>query len=100
MSDSPPNSPPEDVSRLVRERADAREAGRFPEADSLRDQIRELGWEVMDGPHGTTVRPVLPSASEAEVGSLLDEPPSREASLVVVAEDHPADLGRFLRGLG
>jgi GT2 family glycosyltransferase len=100
MNDPPPTTPPDEVSRLVRERADAREDGRFPEADSLRDQIRDLGWEVMDGPDGTTVRPVLPSASDAEMGGALDEPPSLEASLVVVAEDHADDLGRFLRGLG
>src|SRR5207237_9034785 len=93
--------------RLVAERSQARVAGNFDEADSLRERIRELGWEVMDGPDGTELRPTLPAAPDAAVGyarpedlaSLLEQPASVEASLVVLAEDHPADLERLLRGL-
>ncbi len=47
--------------REVRQLSDARErarAGRdFAAADRLRDQIRELGWEVRDGPGGPELLP-------------------------------------------
>lgn len=100
-------SPPDEVKRLVAERATARGAGTFDQADALRDQIRELGWEVMDAPAGTTVRPALPSRSgesiayarPEDLASLLDEPATVDASLVVLAEDHAEDLERLLRGL-
>ena len=45
-----------DVPEAVRRLADARERARserdFAQADRLRDQLRELGWEVRDGPDG------------------------------------------------
>jgi len=103
----PPPTPPEEVRRLVAERADARADGDYQEADRIRERVRELGWEVMDSPRGTTVRPVVPSQADALVGyarredlaSLLEEPPIVDASLVVLAEDHQADLDRLLHGL-
>ena len=102
-----PTQAPDEVTRLVAERSKARGAGNFEEADRLRDRIRDLGWEVMDGPDGTALRPALPSAADASVGyarpedlaSLLEEAPSLEASLVVLADDHGDDLDRLLRGL-
>jgi len=102
-----PTQAPDEVTRLVAERSQARGAGNFTEADRLRDRIRDLGWEVMDGPDGTALRPALPSAADASVGyarpedlaSLLEEAPSLEASLVVLADDHGDDLDRLLRGL-
>jgi hypothetical protein len=108
MDQAPPQTPPDAVRSLITERAKARVEGRFQEADGIREQIRDLGWEVMDSPTGTTVRPVLPPRASASVdyarpedlGSLLDEAPTLEASLVVVAEDHGSDLDRLLRGLG
>ena len=107
MDQVPPPTPPEEVRRLVAERADARADGDYQEADRIRERVRELGWEVMDSPRGTTVRPVLPSQTDALVGyarpedlaSLLEEPPIVDASLVVLAEDHQADLDRLLHGL-
>jgi GT2 family glycosyltransferase len=98
---------PDEVTRLVAKRSEARAAGDYEEADRLRDQVRELGWEVMDAPAGTTLRPALPSATDASVGyarqedlaSLLDEPATVDASLVVLAEDHEPDLDRLLAGL-
>jgi len=102
-----PTQAPDEVTRLVAERSKARGAGNFEEADRLRDRIRDLGWEVMDGPDGTALRPALPSAADASVAyarpedlaSLLEEAPSLEASLVVLADDHGDDLDRLLRGL-
>jgi hypothetical protein len=108
MDQAPPQTPPDAVRRLITERAKARVEGRFQEADGIREQIRDLGWEVMDSSAGTTVRAVLPPRANASVdyarsedlGSLLAEAPTLEASLVVVAEDHGSDLDRMLRGLG
>lgn len=98
---------PAEVQRLVSEREAAREARDYDRADQLRLEIRALGWEVSDGPGGTSLRPALPQAARGPVGyartedlaSLLDEPATVTAGVVVLAEDHPADLGRFLRGL-
>src|SRR6266480_2930753 len=108
MNRTPTEVPPDEVTRLVAERSQARVAGDFQEADRLRERIRDLGWEVMDGPDGTALRPALPAVADASVAyarpedlaSLLEEAPSLEASLVVVADDHPGDLERLLRGLG
>lgn len=102
----PPGGPPDEVRELAAERSRAREARDFARADALRDRIRELGWEVMDGADGTQLRPVLGVARRdtgyvraADLASLLDEPADLGVSLVIVAEDHPADLERFLGGL-
>jgi cysteinyl-tRNA synthetase len=47
---------PVDVRELVRRRDDARAGRDFATADRLRDQLGELGWDVADGPDGSTVR--------------------------------------------
>lgn len=98
---------PEQVQRLVAEREAARGERAYDRADALRAEIRQLGWEVSDGPDGTILRPALPETPLGEVAyaraedlvSLLEEPATVAAGLVVLAEDHGADLGRFLRGL-
>ncbi|MGH2427559.1 MAG: glycosyltransferase [Candidatus Limnocylindria bacterium] len=97
---------PDEVRRLLDIRADARTAGDFDRADQLRDQLADLGWQVQDGPAGSTARPALPAspvrtgyARAEDLASLLDEPPIVDASLQLVAEDHPDDLARCLRGL-
>jgi cysteinyl-tRNA synthetase len=43
---------PADVVKLAEARQAARAAGDFAEADRLRDEIAELGWEVRDKPGG------------------------------------------------
>src|SRR5207249_2584312 len=108
MDKAPPPSPHEEATRLAAERTRARAAGDYQRADALREQIRDLGWEVMDGAHGTSLRPSLPARDDASVAyarpedlaSLLDEAAGLQSSVVVVAEDHPADIDRLLRGLG
>ena len=102
---SPP-SVPDDVRRMLDERSAARAARDWERADELRDRIAALGWEVQDGPRGSTARPLLPPVASAtgyadpdDLASLLDEPPTVAVSLQVVAEDHPDDLHRALRGL-
>lgn len=46
------------VEALVTERSEARAAGDWNEADALRDQIAELGWQVNDTPHGPQLEPL------------------------------------------
>jgi GT2 family glycosyltransferase len=101
------DQPPDEVLRLADERAAARAAGDFGRADALRDEIRGLGWEPSDGRAGTSLRPALPEAPGGAVGyappgdmaSLLDEPATVAAGLLIVAEEHPEDLARFVNGL-
>ncbi len=103
MSDTAPG----EVERLVAERSAARAARDYARADELRDAIRALGWEVVDSARGTTLRPALAAADPGKVGyarsedlaSVLEEPASAAVTLVVLADDHPDDLARFLGGL-
>ena len=81
---------PEEVAALLGERAEARAASDWPRADALRDRMRELGWEPIDSPTGSSARPVPQRAQEQ--ASLLDQPARLPASLVVVVDDHPQDL--------
>jgi Glycosyl transferase family 2 len=92
----PTPSVPDDVRRLLDERAAAREARDWALADALRDRIAALGWEVQDVGGRSTARPILvpPEAADA-----LEESATVAASLQLAAEDHPDDLLRFLRGL-
>lgn len=92
----PDRQPPDAVRRLLDERSAARESRDWARADALRDELATLGWEAQDGPSGSTARPIL--ATEP-TRSAIDDPPIVTASLQVVAEDHPGDLERFLRGL-
>src|SRR5919109_3102918 len=50
---------PSDVQALLDERIAAREAKDFAKADEIRDRLTKMGWEVMDLPDGTSVRPLL-----------------------------------------
>jgi cysteinyl-tRNA synthetase len=49
--------PPAEVIELVEQRERARAAREFAQADALREQVRELGWELRDGPEGPEVFP-------------------------------------------
>jgi len=98
--------PPPEVAGLVAERTAARNERDWLRADAMRDRIRELGWEVMDETSGTRVRPALPEspapvgyARPEDLASLLDAPAELRASVVVLAEDYPADLARLLSGV-
>jgi GT2 family glycosyltransferase len=97
--------PTDDALRLVEERAAARERRDWNTADSLRDELRTLGWEPIDSAGGTDLRPVLPaggdpgSARPEDLPSLLGEAATLAASLVTIVEDHPADLQRLAEAL-
>lgn len=100
------DAPPDEVRRLLDARSEARRQRDWPRADALRDEIATLGWEVQDDARGSVVRPRLPPAAvptgyaqPADLASLLDQPAVVDASLHLLAEDHPGDLERFLRGL-
>ena len=102
----PDESVPAEVRDLLDERSAARAARDWQLADDLRDRIAAIGWEVQDGPRGSTARPLLPPAPAAtgyadpnDLASLLDQPSTVTASVQLVAEDHPDDLRRALDGL-
>jgi cysteinyl-tRNA synthetase len=46
---------PADVRALLRQREEARAGRDFTTADRLRDQLGGLGWDVVDGPDGSTL---------------------------------------------
>jgi cysteinyl-tRNA synthetase len=50
--------PPPEAVAMLEERRKARARRDFAEADALRDRLRELGWEVRDGPDGAELLPV------------------------------------------
>lgn len=90
---------PEEVRRLVADRAERREARDFAGADDLRARIRALGFEVVDGPAGTRVVPAMePPAvrrmSPGEVGSVLDRPPSADVTFLWLTGGWPEDVAR------
>jgi cysteinyl-tRNA synthetase len=49
---------PPEVQDLIAQRDEARRAGDFDRADQIRNRLTEMGWEVMDLPEGTRVRPL------------------------------------------
>lgn len=100
------NSPPAEVRELLERRTRARDERRWAEADALRDEIAALGWEVQDASGGSSARPLLPPepaptgyADPDDLASLLEQPATVDASVQLLAEDHPEDLHRFLAGL-
>ena len=52
-----PTEVPEHVAALLKERDAARAARDYARADALRDEIGALGWDVVDGPDESSVRP-------------------------------------------
>ena len=46
------------LDRLLKERSEARENKDYAKADSIRDQIAELGYKVIDGPDGQSVEKI------------------------------------------
>ena len=50
---------PAEAQALLRERETARAERDWARADAIRDQLRELGWEVRDGADGPELLPAL-----------------------------------------
>jgi len=91
-------TPPEAVVDLLAARAAARAARDWPAADALRDRIRTMGWDPVDGPDGSSARPWLAPADQAR-GTSLARPATHAASVVILVEDYADDLARLLDGL-
>jgi cysteinyl-tRNA synthetase len=101
---------PEDVLSAAHERAVARAARDWAEADRLRGAIEAAGWKIVDRGTDFALEPAHPPTVEeagvvrygtsTAVPSRLEEPAVGVATIVLVATDWPDDLARALRGLG
>ena len=93
---------PDEVRALAAEREERRRARDFEAADALRDRIREFGFTVHDGPGGPSFEPVEvapgPRLRPHDVGSVMDEAPTADASVHWVVEGWPEDVARALAG--
>ncbi|MDQ2966636.1 MAG: glycosyltransferase, partial [Chloroflexota bacterium] len=100
---------PDDVLAAAHDRARAREARDWAEADRLRGEIEAAGWRIADRGTDFALTPASPPdvveggairyGSSASVPSRLDEAPVGVATVLLVATDFPADLERALAGL-
>jgi len=57
LLDAEAEGPPAEATALAERREAARAARDWAEADRLRDELREIGWEVRDGPQGPELVP-------------------------------------------
>jgi GT2 family glycosyltransferase len=90
------------AAELAEQRAAARVARDFAEADRLRDEIAALGWLVKDTPDGFELSEKPPYEVLASVAALPDrpaEPSARPASVQLVVEGWPDDLTQCLDAL-
>jgi hypothetical protein len=100
---------PDAVLSLAHERAAARGARDWPEADRLRGEIEAAGWKVVDRGTDFALEPARPPTVEdagvVRYGASLDVParfdaaPVGLATVVLVATDWPDDLERAVAGL-
>jgi cysteinyl-tRNA synthetase len=100
---------PDDVLAAAHERARAREARDWPEADRLRSEIEAAGWKIVDRGTDFALSPAVPPdvaeatriryGSSRNVPSRLDEAASGLATIVLLATDWPQDLDRCLAAL-
>ncbi len=90
---------PPEVAGLLRQRAERRAARDWEAADALRDRLHAAGWEPIDSPGGSTARPRLPDAPAEDAPTTLSQPATIALSVVLVADDHVADVDRFLEAL-
>jgi GT2 family glycosyltransferase len=92
---------PPDVERLLAEREQARKTKDFALADSIRDQIAELGFDVKDTPEGATVSPreTFATIDPSRIESVLDSAPDVDFSVHLLHEGFLDDVDRFLNAL-
>jgi cysteinyl-tRNA synthetase len=97
-ADGAPNA----VRDLAGQRADARAAKDFAAADTLRDQIADLGWIVTDAPGGFTLEPAATdepasgAIAPSDVRSMLDHEPTYDFAIHWVAEGWLDDVDRAI----
>lgn len=95
---------PSEVRRLAEQRAERRRAKDYEGADSLREKIESLGYEVTDLPDGTfdlVLRPDQepwpePRISHRDVPSVLHHYATADLSVHWLSEGWPEDV---LRGI-
>jgi hypothetical protein len=101
---------PDEILTAAHDRARARSARDWPEADRLRGVIEAAGWKIVDRGTDFALTPALaPTVEETggivrygssrDVPSRLNEPGSGVATVVLVATDWPADVDRAIAGL-
>jgi cysteinyl-tRNA synthetase len=101
---------PDEILTAAHDRARARSARNWAEADRLRGVIEAAGWKIVDRGTDFALTPALaPTVEETggivrygssrDVPSRLDEPASGVATVVLVATDWPADVDRAIAGL-
>lgn len=92
---------PKRVRALADQRAAARSARSFIEADALRDELLSLGWQVHDRVDGYDLQPapIYERVDPATVESVLDDPATERISLHLLHEGFIEDLERFLVAL-
>ena len=96
--------PPREAVALAERRAQARARQDFALADALRDELAATGWHVVDEPSGAwRLEPVAVPAPRrsavirpADVPSVLDAPPTDDASVHWVVEGWPDDVVRAM----
>lgn len=97
---------PEEIRSLAERREEARRAKDFATADSLRDQIRDAGFDVTDTPGGPDLSSRRPAAlgpkqraldlvrRSEEVESLLEQPAAFDATVQWLVEGWVEDVER------
>jgi cysteinyl-tRNA synthetase len=92
---------PSDVEGLLAEREQARRAKDFALADSLRERITELGFDVKDTPQGAAIVPRrrYETVDPAHIENALDSPAEIEFTIQLLYEGFLDDVERFLQGL-
>lgn len=100
---------PDDILSLAHDRAAARGAQDWAEADRIRADIEDAGWKIVDRGTDFALEPAHPATvaegavirygSSDSVPSRLGESATGVATVVLVATDWPADLDRALAGL-
>jgi hypothetical protein len=101
---------PDEILTAAHDRARARSARDWAEADRLRGVIEAAGWKIVDRGTDFALTPaVAPTVEETggivrygsshDVPSRLDEPATDVPTVVLVATDWPADVDRAIAGL-
>jgi hypothetical protein len=94
------NDVPDDVRRLAAERQQRRDEKDFAAADELRDQIRALGYRIVDGSAGPTIERIAPGERirrrAGDVPSVLDEPAAADVTMQWLVEGWSEDVVRGL----
>jgi hypothetical protein len=100
---------PDEILALAHERARAREARDWAEADRLRETIETAGWRIVDRGTDFALTPAAPPdlvegeqvryGASRNVPSRLDGAAEGLATVILIATDWPEDLERALAGL-